>query len=464
MKRYFLFFFIIFLVLFALKIRSNNCYSLPKTQSNIPNFVVVPLGGDLDFKIKFYEAIDLFNFDYFDQALPIFLQLLATDKSNCNINFYVGVCYLKSSLKRTLAIPYLEKAVKKTDPAYSYTHKEIASPVFSFQYLGEAYHANYQFDEALKKYEIFKSNLTDKTRDANFMLEIDRDIEVAKNAKELFSNPLKNIEIIPFKLANSNFSDYTPCFSPDKTFLYFTSKRKGGTGNIHAPEGGVADDIYYMQFKNNKWSKAKKIGSKISSGDIDIVNQITFDGKQLYFSRANKGYMDIFYCLIGKKNSWSTPKKLSPIINTKDNERSAFMTQDGNTLYFVSDRLGGFGGYDIYLSERKSNGEWGMPRNLGPEVNSQYDEDFPYVLPDGATLYFSSQGHNSMGGFDIFTSTLSESGKWSKADNIGYPINTTLDDVSFSISVDGKKGYYASGKQGGYGELDIYEINFTGVK
>jgi Tol biopolymer transport system component len=195
-----------------------------------------------------------------------------------------------------------------------------------------------------------------------------------------------------------------------------------------------------------------------------MISQISYDGNQLYFSRANKGYIDIYYCILGSKNKWSTPKKLSPIINTKDNEKSAFMTQDGNSLYFVSDRLGGFGGYDIYVSERKSNGEWGQPRNLGPEVNSPYDEDFPYVLPDGVTLYFSSLGHNSMGGYDVFTSTLSENGKWSKSDNIGYPINTPFDDVSFSITADGKKGYYASGKLGGFGELDIYEINFTSVK
>ncbi|NVO02088.1 MAG: PD40 domain-containing protein [Bacteroidetes bacterium] len=464
MKRYLSGFLIIIFVFISFNVKSNNCYSLVNSKELKPNFVVSQMGGDLDFKIKFYEAIDLFNFDYFDQALPIFLQLLALDKNNCNVNFYVGVCYLKSSLKRTLAIPYLEKAIKKTDAAYSYTHKEIASPVFSYQYLGEAYHANFQFDEALKNYEIFKSFLTDKSRDANFMLEIDRNIEVTKFAKELYAKPLKNVEIIPMKIANSDFSDYTPCFSPSKTMMYFTSKRKGGSGNIQAPEGGIADDIYYLEFKNNKWIKPKKLGSKICGGDIDVLNQISFDGNQLYFTRANKGYMDIFYCVLGAKNKWSQPKKLSPIINTKDNEKGAFMTQDGNTLYFVSDRLGGYGGYDIYISERKSNGEWGQPRNLGQEVNSQYDEDFPYVLPDGVTLYFSSLGHNSMGGYDIFTSTLSENGKWSKPDNIGYPINTPFDDVSFSISVDGKKGYYASGKQGGYGELDIYEINFTGVK
>ncbi|MDP1747484.1 MAG: OmpA family protein, partial [Bacteroidota bacterium] len=159
-------------------------------------------------------------------------------------------------------------------------------------------------------------------------------------------------------------------------------------------------------------------------------------------------------------DQWSSPEKLNKNINTKGWEPSAFLSADGNTLYFTSNRKGGFGGRDLYKSNKLPNGEWAMASNLGSTINTPYDEDAPFIHPDGVTLYFSSNGHKTMGGFDIFSSMLSTQNEWTKPANIGYPINSTDDDIYYAVSPDNKRAYYSSFKAGGIGEKDNYLITF----
>jgi hypothetical protein len=432
---------------------STTLYSLYNPEQSTAN----PKVSKTDFKYMYMDAQDLFNYGFYGDALTLFKKLLATDLYNSNLNFYVGVCYLNLTKKRTDAITYLELAVKKTDPAYSYSFKESSAPVFAYLYLGQAYHLKYKFDDALKKFEEFKLYLTDKNKDGEFVEEVSRSIEIAKNALKITAKPI-GINIDAFKATNGLFSDYGAVPSNDGTKIYFTSKRKGNLGGIKDNLNEYMDDIYYTQFKDNKWAKPKKIGAKINTANSDVMNCISADGKQLFFSRQIRESYDIFYSELSKKKKWQTPKKLGPNINTKDNEAFAYITSDGNTLLFSSDKPGGYGGYDIYMSEKLATGEWGKPFNLGSDVNSKYDEISPLLLADG-TLYFSSNGHNTIGGFDIFYTTLSESGLWSKPENAGYPLNTVFDDTFFNVSQDGKKGFYSSAKAGGYGESDIYQIS-----
>ncbi len=423
-----------------------------KSYYNTPN----PKLSKTDFKLMYMDAQDLFNYGYFGESLILFKKLLATDIYNANLNFYVGVCILNLPLKKTDAIPYLEKAIKKTDPAYSYSYKETSAPVFAYLHLGQAYHFNYDFDAALKYFIEFKSYLSDKNKDGEFLEEVSQSIALANNAKKITSTPI-NIKIEPFKILNGIYSDFNAVQSIDGKKIYFSSKRKGTLGGQKDNLNEYVDDIYYTQFKDNKWVKPKKMGAKMNSINSDVINCITPDGRRLYFSRKIRDKYDIFYSEMSKKKKWQNPKKLGPNINTKDNESSAYISSDGNTLLFSSDRPGGYGGYDIYMSEMLATGEWGKPFNLGGEVNSKYDEISPILLPDG-TLYFSSTGHIGIGGFDIFSTTLSESGLWSIPENVGYPLNTVFDDTYFWISSDGKNGFYTSAKQGGYGETDIYKI------
>jgi hypothetical protein len=171
-----------------------------------------------------------------------------------------------------------------------------------------------------------------------------------------------------------------------------------------------------------------------------------------------RGTYDIFVSELNKKGKWLPPKSLGININTKYNEQWAFITSDGSTLLFSSDKPGGYGGYDIYMSEKTATGDWGKPFNLGPDVNTPYDEICPVLMPDG-TLYFSSNGHETMGGFDIFVTTISEDGLWSKPENLGYPINTPADDYNFyPTTTDGKKGFYTTAKSLGFGASGIFSF------
>ncbi len=165
------------------------------------------------------------------------------------------------------------------------------------------------------------------------------------------------------------------------------------------------------------------------------------------------------YTIRLKNDKYTRPKQLNMFINTTFHESSATLSPDGNILYFVSDREGGFGGRDIWMSRKNNNGDWGKVTNLGNVINTSYNEEGVFMQADGKTLYFSSQGHNSMGGYDIFK-TVFDNGKWSVPRNIGYPINTPDDDVFLSITKEGRKGYYSSAKKDGFGDLDIYEITF----
>ena len=157
---------------------------------------------------------------------------------------------------------------------------------------------------------------------------------------------------------------------------------------------------------------------------------------------------------------WGKPEKLRRNENPNAFEPSAALSPDEQTLYLVSDRKGGHGGLDIYRYEKIANG-WGKPENLGAVINTSFDEDGVFVGKDGKTLYFSSKGHKSMGGYDIFKSTYnSNTETWSKPENLGYPVNTGGDDIYFMIAPNGERAYYASDKNGGFGEMDIYRITF----
>jgi hypothetical protein len=165
-----------------------------------------------------------------------------------------------------------------------------------------------------------------------------------------------------------------------------------------------------------------------------------------------------------ENGEWSIPEKLGPNINTDDRETHASLSSDGKYLFFTSDRAGGFGGLDIYVSEKMRNGMWGPARNLGDAVNTKFNEEGPYIHPDGNTLYFSSKGHENMGGYDIFKSQKTEFGTWTKAENIGYPINTIGNDVFFMPTADGQRAYYASQRNPDQIDTDIFLIKLNAVK
>jgi outer membrane protein OmpA-like peptidoglycan-associated protein len=245
----------------------------------------------------------------------------------------------------------------------------------------------------------------------------------------------------------------------------FTARRPNSTGGKIDPQLNENFEDIYISYKqtDGSWSKSKNIGEPINSNDHDANSGISNDGQRfaIYLGKSNGG--DLYESRL-TGDIWSKPESMGKNINTKDfHESSACYSPDGNVLYFVSDKNGGLGDHDIYMSKLDEKGNWGEAVNLGSVINTPYSEEGVYMHPDGKTLYFSSQGHSSMGGFDIFKSVYNDKSKaWSKPENIGYPVNTTDDDVFFVISASGRRGYYTSMAADSRGLRDLYVVTFLG--
>jgi Tol biopolymer transport system component len=215
---------------------------------------------------------------------------------------------------------------------------------------------------------------------------------------------------------------------------------------------------------NGTYIEASVIGEPVSKGNSgeEVIGMNAKGDKLLIYKPDYKGAGKIYLSTMSKNGDFSKPELLPSPINGSGDEIAACISNDGNTIYFASDRTGGFGGTDIYSSTKQSNGKWGEPKNMGVGVNTPFNEDFPNISPDGSTFYFSSKGHASMGGYDIFKAQWDpSSSKFINPRNMGYPINTSYDDMNFRISGSGKYGYLASVRGGGAGDYDIYRISFN---
>ncbi|MCE9539647.1 MAG: OmpA family protein [Bacteroidetes bacterium] len=406
---------------------------------------------------KIINAEDLYSNDKFASALPIFLDIVKFDSLNSDLNYKIGICYLNSRTEKIKSIHFLEKAIECTNNKQC-TEKENKARINAFKSLGDAFHLAYKFDQAIVAYEKYKSMLPNN-KDQTTIEEVNRKIEMCKVGKELIATPVK-IEIENMGAAiNSAYADYGPVLSADESTLIFTSRRPESTGGKTDEDGKFFEDIYISKKTDSVWLPAVSIGTSINTDGNEATVGISVDGQIILIYKDEKGNGNLFTTsLIG--DEWSSPKKLNKNINTKGWEPSAFLSADGNILYFTSNRKGGFGGRDIYKSNKLPNGEWAVASNLGPVINTSYDEDAPFIHPDGVTLYFSSNGQRTMGGFDIFSSMLTDKNEWTKPANIGYPINSTDDDIYYAVSADNKRAYYSSFKGGGIGEKDNYLITF----
>ncbi|HXB12103.1 MAG TPA: hypothetical protein VNZ45_08975, partial [Bacteroidia bacterium] len=375
------------------------------------------------------------------------------------------MCYLSSKRHRVEAIAYFNKAITAVSTNYSgSSYNEKNAPLIAYKFLGDAYHLNYQFDNAIDTYGKYISVMAEKnSTDKVLLAETNRKIEMCKTGKILVASPVKvKIEDLGLNV-NSIYADYSPVISADQSSLFFTSRRNGSTGGLKDEEGNFLEDIYMTTKTKGGWSKAANIGAPINTSENEATVGISADGQTILIYKDDNGDGNIYSTsLDGDK--WSKPVKLNENINTKYWEPSAFISADGNTLYFTSDRPGGYGGRDLYTSKQTPKNDWGKAVNMGPEINTQYDEDAPFIHPDEKTLYFSSNGHNTMGGFDIFISMLSDDTVWSEPINAGYPINTPDDDIYYVVSPDGLKAYFSSFREKGVGEKDIYMATYLDKK
>ncbi|MBL7884275.1 MAG: PD40 domain-containing protein [Bacteroidia bacterium] len=388
---------------------------------------------------------------FYRQALDFYLPAHKFNPNNALLNYKIGKCYIYSSFKLK-SIPFLEKAVQlnpNVDPQLRFI-------------LGKAYHLDMQWDKAIQEYKQFQSTLSVKEF-KDLIDEVNKKIQECITGKELVKNPIRVFIDNVGPEINSAYPEYGPIISADESVIMFTSRRPGTTGGkmdelLMEP----FEDIYVSYNKNGKWTQAVNIGKPINTEGHDATMGLAPDGQKLLIYIDEKGNGNIFECNL-KGDIWSKPERMNKNVNTDYHESSASLASDGKRMFFVSNRPDGLGDRDIYMSTMDEKGKWGKAVNLGPTINTQWGEEGIYIHPDGKTIYFSSQGHKTMGGYDIFKSVWDETTKtWSTPENLGYPVNTPDDDVFFVVSASGKHGYYASINGNGYGEKDIYLVTFLG--
>ncbi|HRJ35366.1 MAG TPA: OmpA family protein [Flavobacteriales bacterium] len=402
---------------------------------------------------KAFEAGEEFFKQYqFDKAEVEFDKAYAFNPNYSKLNYYLGMCVLNSSYKFK-ALNYFKKA---------YELNPNVAPEINLL-IGIGYHINGDWDNGIKHYEYHKKVLNPKNTDT--LEYINKKISECKTGKDLVAKPKRVWVDNLGKNVNTEFPEYGPFISADESVIIYTGRRSDTRGGKKDEgDGKFFEDIYLSKRnpKNGEWEKAINIGENINTENHDAPSGLSPDGKLLYIFYGWKGGGDIYQSKL-KDGQYGKPEKLSSNVSSKYYESSASVSFDGKELYFASERPGGFGGEDIYVSrwdEKKK--EWGPAENLGANINTKYRETGVFLHPDGETMYFSSQGHSTMGGFDIFMSKRDEKGVWGAPVNIGYPINSPDDDVFFVVSGSGRYGYYSSFRQDGYGEKDLYRITFLG--
>ncbi|HEX2976135.1 MAG TPA: hypothetical protein VHO68_09365 [Bacteroidales bacterium] len=397
-----------------------------------------------DLQSKFLDAeYFLMNEDYQD-ALNLYLQLYEKLPDNANIAHCIGVCYLNTQGKKNLAIEYLEAAAKNVSAKHQEGTINQASASYNALYdLAKAYRINYMFEKAKDTFEKYsKTLLPDDRENMEF---IKNEIGVCQNAKRLIEKPVSFSEENMGDLFNDENSNFDPVISADGKSMAWMVKLK------------FYDAVMFSRLVNGKWSAPLNITPELQSDGDYYLSSISSDGKTLILSKNDDMNSDIYYSTYDGK-SWSKATRFGKNIKTRYWESQAYISDDGRTMVFASDRPGGFGGLDLYVSV-KTSGDWGPAVNMGPEINTPFNEDRPFLIDEGLILFFSSQGHESIGGYDIFRSKLQSNQLWSKPENIGYPVNTPDDNFFFNPAGNGNIIYYSIFKDsGGFGKEDIYKL------
>lgn len=414
------------------------------------------------------ECSRMLQENYFFFAEIITDRLLQLNPKNPNYHYRKGFIVLDSRQDFVTAMPYLMFATTKISKNYDmYSAKEDGAPQDVYYHLGRCYHLDEQLDKAKEFYQKFidesagKSELIPKAKIRLIQCDV---------AKESIGKPKPAIVKNIGPAVNTVYPEYSAVISLDGTSLYFTSRRQWEDQSTDdyrdAQYNQFPEDIYvsYMDEEQN-WSKPSRLSfceGRLNEASVTVSS----DERIVYTYEDRTGNGDIYYSDF-QRNEFSSLKLFdNKNVNTKYWETHCAVTPDGQQMYFASDRPGGFGKRDIYRIVRLPNGNWSEPVNLGPTVNTAEDEESPFIAVDNKTLYFSSNGKTSMGEFDIFVSVRDENNNWSAPINLGYPINSTGDDIFYTTTSDGLTGYLTSFRKKGFGEKDIYQIqnDYMGIK
>jgi tetratricopeptide (TPR) repeat protein len=394
----------------------------------------------------FIEAEYFFmNGDYQD-ALPFYLRIYEKIPENANIAYRIGACYLNITGKKNLSIDYLEAASRNLSAKVREgTISQVSAPYDALYDMGCAYLINYQFDKAKDAFtRYYGTLLPDDTENLDL---VNQQIQSCQTAKEFISKPISLTEENLGAPFNDEKSNYNPVISSDgKTFAYMVSLK-------------FYDAVMVSRLDRGKWTPPVNITPELMSDGDMYISCLSSDGKTLFLSRDDNYNSDVYKSTFNGI-AWGPNQKLNKNINTKYWESHGYITEDGEKIIFASDRPGGYGGLDLYIS-RQIDGNWGPAVNIGPEINTPLNEDRPFLINNGKILFFSSQGHTTMGGYDLFRSEMQPNNLWSEPVNLGYPLNTPDDNIFFMPVENGKAGYCAIFKEAeGLGDYDIYRITF----
>ena len=390
----------------------------------------------------------------FVQALALYNEANQFNPDNAELNFKIGRCMVLSA-KEKEAIPFLEKAVK-LDP-------ELNAEVYF--YLGKAYKYNEDFDNAEKNFKLCRNKLKGKEEEI-FIPKIKKELQECKSARDFIANPAR-VWVENISQLNSSNDDYAASISADESVVIFNTRRPENTGGAKNQNNEFYSDIYISENQNGNWSKPEIMADNLNTSADDECVALAADAQRLFLVRDNSGNKDIYLSEL-KGSIWGPLKELAGngSINTEYDESFASFSHDGIKIYFVTNNpYANKGGTDMFFSGRvntRFKEEWGKAFTAGSELNTPYNEACIFFHPDGKTIYFTSQGHNSMGGYDVFKS-VRESGRWSEPVNLGYPVNTVYDEKYISVSASGKHAYITSNrKEGNEGGFDIYRVTFLG--
>ena len=408
--------------------------------------IVASLNGQYDPKENFYDAEFFYAEEDYAEALYAFTKVYnAGYEDNANINYRIGACMLQIEGKKTEAIPFLEKATENITTKYREGRfNETNAPTDAYLLLGNAYRINNQFDEAEKNYRKFLEYEKEGTSPYHYANLQIAACDIARDAiqkKEKYSvGTLGQINMIRAPV-------YNPVVSGDLNTFAFMGRQKFYNG------------VYVSRRQEGKWQKPYNITPSIQSDGNQTVLALSHDGNRMLLSWADQFESDIWIAEY-RDGRWYRSEPLPKPINTKFYESHACFTPDGNTIYFSSNRSESIGEMDIFKCTKNEDGTWGELELLGEIINTPLNEEYPFVSPDGKKLYFSSQGHAGIGGFDIFYCKINDDGTYGKPVNLGYPLNTADDDFAFVPKALDYDNYLTMYSRGEEDQVDLFRFEW----
>ncbi|WP_242922686.1 hypothetical protein [Pontibacter liquoris] len=385
------------------------------------------------------QADKAFALEDYTQAALLYAKAVELAPRNVQATYKLGMTYVELHQPKQAKL-YFAKALKL----------DAAAAKDFLLYLADASQQDYDFAQARLYYQ--QEIKQTPPADADYLAFLRKRLDECAAGETLTILPPLARVVNAGPVINSEYADYVPVLMPGDSAMFYTTRRPG---NRLADAAGV-EQIRVSRLLQGQWQPTTLFLKPQDKMAQHAVVSVSASGQELYTFFAGKG---LHVSRRQPQGSWSAPEQLETPFNKGAKEPSLYITADGKFAIFSSDRTGGFGGLDIYMCYKQTDGRWSDALNLGPTINTPYDEDAPFVDMQTNTLYFSSRGHNSMGGFDIFRSSISNA-EWSQAQNLGLPVNSPQDDIYFTLSTDRTTAFFSSDRPGGFGAKDIYQLFF----